>query len=81
MVKIVNSTELNTKEEEEGVGAAGIRNNSRHTGLGGLPKSVYQVHILSCFDLNLVLRYRSICRSQSLTVQEVIEYEIVCQKA
>lgn len=67
MVKIVNSTELNT-EEEDVVREGGTGTNCRHTGLGGLPKSVYQVHILCLFDLKEVLRQRSICRSLSLSV-------------
>lgn len=54
MVKIVNSTELNT--EEDVVREGGSWKDCRHKGLGGLPKSVYQVHILCFFDLREVLR-------------------------
>jgi hypothetical protein len=79
MVKIVNSSELNTEEE---VGReTGNGKDFHQSGLSCLPKSVYQVHILSYFDLKEVLRYRSISKTLSLTVLEVIEYEIVGQKA
>ena len=54
MVKIVNSTELS--KEEDVVREGGTGKDCRHTGLGGLPKFVYQVHILCFFDLKEVLR-------------------------
>ena len=79
MVKIVNSTQLYTLEEvarEEGTGKY-----CHYRSLNCLLKSVYQVHILSYFDLKDVLRYRSISKTLSLTVLEVIEYDIVGQKA
>jgi hypothetical protein len=75
MVKIVNYTELNTGRE------ARTGKGNQNIGIGCLPKSVYQVHILSYFDLKEVLKYRSISKTLSLTVLEVIEYEIVGHKA
>ena len=79
MVKILNSAELNTEEEVLREDESG--NDCRHAELSGIPMSVYQVHILSYLNLKQILRYRCLCRNLSLSVQGVIEYEIVCQKA
>ena len=54
MVKIVNSTELNT--EEDVVREVATGKDRHHAWLGVIPKSVYQVHILCFFDLKEVLR-------------------------